>query len=69
LRRTTSFGGSFCARDQRQRRLAAEIALPNLLDPVGIRELQRAFGQRLHQLTDSDRQPPQHRVRERDGPL
>ena len=61
--------GSFWARMSSTRLRLAEVAAPDLPDPVGVRVLQRALGQRREQRPDAVRDPAQHGVRERHGPL
>ena len=54
---------------QGQRLLFAEIAPPELPDPVGVGVLERALGERGEERLDPVREPPEHGVRERDRPL
>ena len=50
---------------QRERVVVAEIALEGLGDPVGIRLLERAVGERVEQRADAFGEPAHDRVRER----
>jgi hypothetical protein len=54
---------------QGQRLLTAEVARPDLFDPVRVGELERALGQRLEQRPDPVCDPAEDRVRERDRPF
>jgi len=47
--------------------LAAEVPLPDLGDPVRVRELERPVRQRGEQIAQADREPTHDRVRERYG--
>ncbi len=47
----------------------AQVALPDVGHPVGIRELERALGQRVDQLAEPFRQAAHDGIRERDGAL
>ena len=54
---------------QRQRRLLAEVAPPDLPDPVGVGVLERPLREAREQLLDPVADPSEHGVRERDRPL
>ncbi len=54
---------------QGERAVFAEHSHEGLVDPVGVRLLQRPVGQRVEERLDPVGQPSHHRVRERDGPL
>ncbi len=54
---------------QRERVGGAEVAHPDVVDPVGIGLLQRAVGQAVEQRPDALGEPPHDRVRERHGAL
>ena len=49
--------------------LLAEVALPELPDPIRVGVLERAFRERGEERLDPIREPPEHRVREGDRPL
>ena len=54
---------------ERERVLRAEVPLPHVEDPVGIRMLERSLRQRIEQRADPLCEAAHHRVRERNRPL
>ena len=73
--RTTGSAGLVLRAHERERLLRAEVAPPRLGDPVRVRVLQRGLarasppGATSSSGRDPVGEPPQHGVRERDGPL
>ena len=66
---TSSAGGSFCARISESARLGAEVARPDLGDPVGIRLLDAALRAARRRDPEALREPAHDGVRERHGAL
>ena len=67
--RTSSCGRLVLRAHQRERVLRAEVARPDLGDPVGIRLLDRTFRQRRDEAVEALREPAHDGVRERHGAL